>query len=42
MSNKVPQLRFNGYSDAWEERKLSEIVDIYDGTHQTPARMSIS
>lgn len=36
MSNKVPQIRFNGYSDAWEERKLSEIVDIYDGTHQTP------
>ena len=26
MSNKVPQIRFNGYSDAWEERKLSDIV----------------
>ncbi|WP_413526583.1 restriction endonuclease subunit S [Latilactobacillus curvatus] len=25
MSNKVPQIRFNGYSDAWEERKLGEI-----------------
>lgn len=36
MSNKVPQIRFNGYSDDWEDRKLSEIVDIYDGTHQTP------
>ncbi|MEK1303802.1 restriction endonuclease subunit S [Limosilactobacillus fermentum] len=27
MSNKVPQLRFNGYSDAWEERKLSSISE---------------
>ena len=28
MSNKVPQLRFNGYSDAWEERKLGDLGDI--------------
>ena len=27
MSNKVPQIRFNGYSDAWEERKLGEIFN---------------
>ena len=33
---KVPELRFAGFADDWEERKLSEIVDIYDGTHQTP------
>ena len=26
MSNKVPQLRFNGYSDDWEERNLSELL----------------
>ena len=26
MSNKVPQIRFNGYSDAWEERKLGELL----------------
>ncbi len=25
MSNKVPQIRFNGYSDAWEQRKSSAI-----------------
>lgn len=25
MSNKVPQIRFNGYSDAWEERKFSDL-----------------
>ncbi|MGB2577802.1 restriction endonuclease subunit S, partial [Leuconostoc suionicum] len=24
MSNKVPRIRFNGYSDAWEQRKLGE------------------
>ncbi|MBZ5968559.1 restriction endonuclease subunit S [Leuconostoc gelidum subsp. gasicomitatum] len=27
MSNKVPQIRFNGYHDAWEERKLSSISE---------------
>ena len=26
MSNKVPQLRFNGYSDAWVQRNLGEVV----------------
>lgn len=33
---KVPKLRFLGFTDAWEQRKLSEVVDVYDGTHQTP------
>lgn len=31
MSNKVPQLRFNGYSDAWVQRKLENIFNIIDG-----------
>lgn len=31
MSNKVPQIRFNGYSDDWEERKLKELGDIQTG-----------
>ncbi|WP_426355862.1 restriction endonuclease subunit S [Latilactobacillus sakei] len=26
MSNKVPQIRFNGYSDAWVQRNLSELL----------------
>ncbi|WP_439001892.1 restriction endonuclease subunit S [Pediococcus damnosus] len=30
MSNKVPQIRFNGYSDAWEDRKLSDMADRFD------------
>lgn len=36
MSNKVPQIRFNGYSDAWVQRKLGESTQlIKDGTHGT-------
>lgn len=27
MSNKVPQIRFNGYSDAWEDRKLKDVTE---------------
>ncbi|EHV0154329.1 restriction endonuclease subunit S [Enterococcus faecalis] len=33
---KVPELRFAGFVDDWEQRKLNEVSDIYDGTHQTP------
>ena len=28
MSNKVPQIRFNGYRDAWVQRKLGELMDV--------------
>lgn len=27
MSNKVPQIRFNGYSDAWVQRKLGDLIE---------------
>ncbi|WP_432748371.1 restriction endonuclease subunit S [Pectinatus frisingensis] len=33
---KVPKLRFPGFTDAWEQRKLGKLCDVYDGTHQTP------
>lgn len=33
---KYPQLRFKGFTDPWVQRKLNEVSDIYDGTHQTP------
>lgn len=33
---KVPKLRFKEFSDEWEEKKLGEISEIYDGIHQTP------
>ena len=36
MSNKVPQIRFNGYSDAWEERKLGELANIVRGASPRP------
>ncbi len=32
----VPEIRFKGFSDDWEQRKLGEVVDVYDGVHQTP------
>ncbi|WP_436666656.1 restriction endonuclease subunit S [Latilactobacillus sakei] len=31
MSNKVPQIRFNGYSDDWEERKLGDVAPLRGG-----------
>lgn len=32
----MPEIRFSGFADEWEQRKLGEVADIYDGTHQTP------
>ena len=33
---RVPKLRFPGFEDEWEQRKLNEVVNLYDGDHQTP------
>ena len=33
---KVPEIRFAGYTDDWEQRKLSDVAGVYDGVHQTP------
>ena len=33
---KVPRFRFFGFTGDWEQRKLGDIVGIYDGVHQTP------
>ena len=33
---KVPEIRFEGFTGDWEQRKLGELVGIYDGVHQTP------
>jgi len=35
-NEKTPRLRFKRFTDAWEQRKLGDVVDIYDGAHQTP------
>lgn len=32
----VPEIRFKGFTDDWEQHKLGELCNIYDGTHQTP------
>lgn len=31
-----PKRRFKGFTDAWEQRKLEDVCNVYDGTHQTP------
>ena len=35
-SLNVPKLRFKGYNEEWKHYRLKDIVQIYDGTHQTP------
>ena len=34
--NKSVKIRFKGFTEAWEQRKLEELTSIFDGTHQTP------
>ena len=36
MNDKTPRIRFKGFIDDWAQRKLGDIVGIYDGVHQTP------
>ncbi|MFP3769634.1 restriction endonuclease subunit S [Enterococcus faecium] len=37
MSNDTqPEIRFPGFTEAWEQRKLADLAEYYDGTHQTP------
>ncbi|WP_258296054.1 restriction endonuclease subunit S [Paenibacillus peoriae] len=31
-----PKRRFAGFTQTWEQCKLSDVADYYDGTHQTP------
>ena len=32
----VPEIRFKGFTEAWEQRKLGDICDVRDGTHDSP------
>lgn len=32
----IPEIRFKGFTNDWEQRKLKELCNIFDGTHQTP------
>ncbi len=36
----TPRIRFPGFTDAWEQRKLSDISDVRDGTHDSPSYLS--
>ena len=33
---KNPEIRYKGFTDDWEQRKLSDVAGVYDGVHQTP------
>ncbi|WP_275018408.1 restriction endonuclease subunit S [Streptococcus infantarius] len=40
-TNKLnPEIRFSGFTDDWEQRKLSEVSDVRDGTHDSPPYLS--
>lgn len=32
----TPKLRFPGFTDEWQVKKLGDFAKVYDGTHQTP------
>ena len=34
--NNVPKIRFKGFTDVWEQRKLNNVADVRDGTHDSP------
>ena len=34
--SNVPEIRFKGFSDAWEQRKLTEFVEFFSGLTYTP------
>lgn len=36
----VPKIRFPGFTDPWEQRKLDVIADVRDGTHDSPQYFS--
>ena len=35
-NNKTPSIRFKGFTDPWEQRKLGDIVDKYEDPVETP------
>ena len=37
---KKPEIRFKGFNDDWEQRKLSDVADVRDGTHASPKYIS--
>ena len=39
-NTKTPRIRFKGFTDAWEQRKLGEIANIQKGQQLGKAEMS--
>ena len=37
--SSVPEIRFKGFTDAWEQRKLTEFVSFYAGLTYTPSNI---
>ena len=37
----VPEIRFSGFTDPWEQRKLDDITDVRDGTHDSPQYLEV-
>lgn len=35
-NKRKPDIRFQGFTDDWEQRKLSDVAGVHDGVHQTP------
>lgn len=35
-SELKPKIRFKGFTDDWEQRKLNNVADVRDGTHDSP------
>ena len=35
-NKNTPKLRFQGFTDDWEQCKLSDVADVRDGTHDSP------
>ena len=36
----IPDIRFVGFSEPWEQRRLSDVSDVRDGTHDSPPYQS--
>ena len=34
--SQFPEIRFKDFTDDWEQRKLSDVADVRDGTHDSP------
>ena len=35
-NSKIPEIRFKGFTDAWEQRKLGDSVQFYSGLTYSP------